>query len=187
MTIATIFTNFPTLESQRLRLRPMTAADIADVFQIFGDPAVAALTDFNTAETPEKVVDIIEMFAEDYAASESIRWGITLQGADRVIGTCGLFAFEPQARRAEIGYDLAQKYWRQGIMTEALTCVIHYAFDTVGLHRLEAIVDPNNQASRVLLKKLGFQEEGILRERFFKGGVYYDDLYLGLLRRDWQS
>lgn len=186
MTIKTIFTSFPILESQRLRLRQMTSADAEGVFQIFGDPAVTALTDFGTAQTLEKAADIIQMFAEDYAAGESIRWGITWKEANRVIGTCGLFAFDHQSQRAEIGYDLAQKYWRQGIMHEALDCLIRYAFGTIGLHRVEAIIDPNNQPSRNLLKKLGFQEEGILRERFFKGGIYYDDMYLGLLRRDYR-
>jgi len=186
MTSKAIFERFPILESKRLCLRQMTAADAAGVFQVFGDPAVTALTDFGTARTLEKAAGIIAMFAKGYAAGESIRWGITLQDEDQVIGTCGLFAFDHHSRRAEIGYDLAQKHWRQGIMSEALGCVIRYAFETIGLHRIEAIVDPSNQPSRDLLKKLGFQEEGILRERFFKGGSYYDDLYLGLLRRDWR-
>jgi RimJ/RimL family protein N-acetyltransferase len=72
-------------------------------------------------------------------------------------------------------------------MHEALQATLGYAFHILDLHRIEADVDPRNQASIKTLERLGFQREGLLRERWQVGGEIQDSLFYGLLRRDWEE
>jgi len=90
-----------------------------------------------------------------------------------------------QNRRAELGYVLGSPYWRQGYMHEALQRLLAYAFDDLGLIRLEADIDPRNEGSERTLLRLGFVKEGYMRERWIVGDVVSDSAVFGLLRREW--
>jgi RimJ/RimL family protein N-acetyltransferase len=72
-----------------------------------------------------------------------------------------------------IGYDLARLYWKQGIMTEAIEALLRFGFEVRNLHRIEARVRRGNEASMRLLRRLGFQEEGLLRECLFLNNSFY--------------
>lgn len=88
------------------------------------------------------------------------------------------------AQAASIGYWLGADYARRGFMTEALACVIDFAFDDLGLHRLEAACLPRNKPSHRLLVKSGFREEGLARRYLRINGAWEDHLFLALLRED---
>ena len=107
----------------------------------------------------------------------------TASGA--VIGTCTLFKISIPHRRAEIGYALAQRAWGGGYMAEALQAVIAHAFGDMGLHRLEADIDPRNEGSARALRRQGFSLEGTLRQRWYVGGEWSDSELYGLLAPDW--
>lgn len=70
-------------------------------------------------------------------------------------------------------------------MKEALPYIIDYGFDRMNLHRIEAMVGPDNQASLRLVKGLGFVEEGLLREHYFIDGKFYDSLVFSLLKKEY--
>ena len=70
-------------------------------------------------------------------------------------------------------------------MQEALQALLAFAFTDLDLHRLEADIDPRNAASKAALVRLGFQEEGLLRERWIVGDEVSDSALYGLLQRDW--
>jgi len=112
---------------------------------------------------------------------------VTLRQDDAVIGTCTLFRFEPRHRRAEIGYSLRSDHWGRGLASEAVSLMLDWAFRTLGLHRIEADIDPRNDGSRRLLQRLGFASEGVLRERYFVGDEVSDTELLGLLASDWTA
>lgn len=96
-----------------------------------------------------------------------LRWATTLPPVDLAIGTVGFLNITPRDRRAGLGYDLARRYWGQGLATEAVKAVVRYGFQTLGLHRIEADVMPGNERSMRLLRTLGFVEEGQLRDYAF--------------------
>jgi hypothetical protein len=90
----------------------------------------------------------------------------------------------------ETGYDLHSAFWRQGLMTEALTTVINFAYSDqffFYLNRIQALTYVAHRASIGLLLKLGFQEEGLRREAGYWENQYHDLRSFSLLRRDWQS
>ena len=98
-----------------------------------------------------------------------------------MIGKCILFRFNHANHHAEIGYILNRNYWRRGLMQQALEAVIEFAFTTLDLHRIEADVDPQNTGSLAILEKLGFEREGLFRERWLHDGAWVDSVMLGLL------
>lgn len=176
---------FPILETVNLRLRELVPSDAEHVLRIFADDEVTRYYDFDTFTSLGQAADLIIKQATRYEKGEAIRWGITQKANDVVIGTVGLVIGRSSAIGG-LGYDLAQPYWRRGIMTEALRIVISYSFQAVNLNRLQALVMPGNVASMNLLKKLGFVEEGILREYTFFKGRYQDLHCFSLLRREFK-
>lgn len=176
---------FPTLDTDRLQLRELLAADAPTLFAIHSDPVVMRwfgndpLTDLAGAER------LVQLFAGwRQLANPGTRWGITLKTDGTLIGTCGLFMWNRNWRNCVLGYELAPPAWGQGFMREALTRVIDWGFEQMELNRIEAQVHPHNAASLKTLAGLGFVEEGRLREVGYWGGAYHDMMQLSLLRRE---
>ena len=182
---------FPTLHTDRLTLRALTPADVDDLFALFADPAVMRYWSRPPMTERAEAQALLDGAIHAFEQGESFRWGLQLHADPRVTGTVSLFQLDAQNRRGEIGYALASNHWGRGLMHEALTAVVGYAFDDAAggldLIRLEADLDPRNSASRRSLERLGFQREGLLRERWIVAGKRTDSLLMGLLRREWRS
>ena len=174
-----------TLTTERMSLRPLVPSDADALFAVFSDPQVMRYW----SSPPWPSVDAAhELIAKDqaaHAAGEYIRLGVALQGIDMIFGTCTLFDFMTQCRRAEIGYCMASSMWGHGYMHEALSALVAFGFDELALNRIEADIDPRNAASARSLERLGFVKEGHLRERWIVDGEVSDSDLYGLLRSDW--
>jgi ribosomal-protein-alanine N-acetyltransferase len=175
---------FPRFSSGRFVLREILPSDAADWHRYLSDPRVNEYTSAPEMSVSD-VEGLIEMFATHYRDNTQIRWAITEN--DRMIGDCGYNVFHSRDSRAEIGYGLSAEYWRHGIMTDALTVIIAYGFSHLDLNKIEATVNVNNARSAGLLRKLGFQLEGTLRDYRNRRGVFGDALFFGLLRREWRA
>jgi len=187
MSIEDVFTNFPRIETERLILRQIQASDADALFALFSDEEIM---EFSGGKLPHRSVEesrgFIRQLEQWYERHEGIEWGITCKGEDIVIGTCGFHSFDEGFHRAETGYELHRAYWQQGIMSEALRAILTFAFATMGLHRIEAVVDEGNERSQRILRKLGFTHEGTLRHRFFFGERFWNEEYFGLLKDEWK-
>jgi ribosomal-protein-alanine N-acetyltransferase len=185
-TLARALETFPRLDTPRLMLRQMQPADAEAVRRLFGDPAVTRYYDLDTLTDVQQALALIQRQNERFERREGLRWGLTLkQGRrrDQVIGTCG-YRFVPASAQGELGYDLARPHWRQGLMTEALRAVIRFGFQELRLNRIQALVMLGNKASVGLLDKLGFKEEGVLREYVYFKSAFHDLRCFSLLRRE---
>lgn len=186
MTIDDVFTRFPRIETPHLILRQIEMSDAEAIFATFSEEAVMEFYGDLPHRSLEDSRELIRMQHVWYAQREGIRWGITRKGDDMVIGSCGFHLFDHGLQRAETGYELGQAYWRQGIMSEALSAIITFGFDEMGLHRIEAVVDDDNARSKGILRKLGFTHEGTLRQRFYFRDRFWDEHYFGLLKDEWR-
>jgi ribosomal-protein-alanine N-acetyltransferase len=101
-----------------------------------------------------------------------------------VLGTCGFHNWKKEHGRAEMGYELDSRMWRQGFMSEAVSAALEYGFGPMGLNRVEALVTEGNQRSRGFLEKAGFTLEGTLRQYEWARGRYQDQWMLSLLKED---
>lgn len=174
------------LESARLLLRQLDDADADDLMAIFGDPEV---TRYWSREPWIRRDEALEMLARDRLAradGSALRLGIEDKAERRIVGTVALFNLSQANRRGEIGYALARACWGQGLMHEALSLFVAWVLEALSLHRLEADIDPANKASARSLLRLGFQREGLLRERWIVDGQVADTEFYGLLAREWR-
>ncbi len=177
----------PEFRAGRVRLRWLTEADVPSLFAVFSDPEVMRYWSSEPMADAGEAKSLLDDIRAHFAARTLFQWGVALSEDDRVVGTCTLLHLDGRNRRAEIGYALAREQWGRGLMREALTALLDYAFTTLGLHRVEADVDPENAASLRLLGRLGFTREGVLRERWLVGGRAHDSVMLGLLGREWRG
>jgi ribosomal-protein-alanine N-acetyltransferase len=125
-----------------------------------------------------------ERLNQRYAARDTIRWAIELLERGEMIGTVGLLRFDFEHRHAELGYDIARRWWGRGLAPEAARAVIRYGFSVLGLHRIEAGVLPENAASVRVLQKLGFVEEGTRRDYLYAKGRFHSFRWFSLLATD---
>jgi RimJ/RimL family protein N-acetyltransferase len=106
---------------------------------------------------------------------------------DERVGMVGLNDPDHRAGRAELGYWIAPDHQEQGYGTEAARLLVGHGFDQLGLHRIEARAFAFNEASRRLLERLGFTEEGVHRDATFVDGTHRDTHWYGLLEGEWRG
>jgi len=181
------FSSMPRFETARLVLRETDpGGDLPALFNLFADPAVARLTDTGPFLALEEAAEVMAWIGDIFSQRRGMRWAIApVDAPDHLIGTCGFNYWNRENSRAEIGYDLAQSFWGRGLMVEALRPMLGFGFEQMGLNRIEADVTVGNEASARVLDKLGFREEGLLRQRGYWKGAYHDLRFFGLLRADW--
>ncbi|MGH9026275.1 MAG: GNAT family N-acetyltransferase [Acidimicrobiia bacterium] len=88
---------------------------------------------------------------------------------------------------AYIGYWVDQEHAGRGLVPEGVALGLQYAFETLGLHRIEIAIVPRNQASRRVVEKLGLREEGTARGFLQIGGIYEDHVRYGLTAEEWEA
>jgi RimJ/RimL family protein N-acetyltransferase len=180
---------FPQLpvEFARLRLRRIEESDIDAMFAIYADPEVARYLSFPPMTARGEAEAYVGRIRAGYENGGSWQLAVERREDGALIGTCILFHFHEQSRRAEIGYTLGRPYWSQGYMREALVGLIDIAFGALDLNRLEADIDPRNESSARILERLGFRKEGHMPERWIVNGEVSDTAFFGLLRSDWMA
>ncbi len=156
--------------------------DTEDIFRIFSQPAVTQYYGVKTFTTLQESGNLIRTFTKSYQDRRGIRWGIKLKDQKGLIGTIGFNLWSPIHRRAEIGYEIHSDFWNQGYATEAVMKIISYGFENLKLNRIGAVVLLENDASIHLLKKVGFEKEGILRHYIFQNGKSQDAYVLSLVK-----
>ena len=177
----------PTINTNRLSLRWISAEDVDDFYAIYSDPEVMRYWSTPPLADRNAASKLVSEIHESFKRREFMKWGIARRTDDTLIGSVTLFHPDFTHRRAEIGYALGRAHWGQGYMQETLKAVLTYAFEVLEFHRIEADVDPRNAASIRTLERLGFQREGYLRERWQVNGEIQDALFYGLLRPDWDT
>jgi ribosomal-protein-alanine N-acetyltransferase len=183
------FATFPVLETERFVLRAPTLDDADDMFRIMSDVRVTryfgALPMVARVEAEQRVERIHTAFQEH----NGIRWAIADRASGQLVGTAGFWRLIKPHFRAEIGYELAPEWWGKGVMTEALSAMLAFGFTRMGLHSVEAHIHPDNGASRRVLEKLGFVQEGYFRENFYDPieAQFTDTAVFGLLSTKWMQ
>jgi ribosomal-protein-alanine N-acetyltransferase len=177
---------FPVLRTDRLVLRQLTVGDSRDWFRSLSDIVVTEMIGMDPLETVEGAEKIIDRYTEGFKEGSKMAWAITLRESDEFIGTCSYEGINREALSGVIGYDLLREYWGHGFMTEALTAIADYGFEELGLDRIQANTGSANSASSNLLRRLGFLEEGTLRESASFTGEFGNDILYSLTRRQWR-
>lgn len=179
--------SLPVLTAERLVLRPTRPDDADGFYRLFSNEDVSRYWSEPAWTDPGRAVEYLESIDRWFRERGGFQWAVALREGDALVGSCTIFQWQARHRRAEIGYALHRTLWGKGLMTEALGALFAFAFGPMGLHRIEADVDPRNDRSLALLGRLGFRREGLLRERFRVGAEVQDSVLLGLLKPEWEA
>ncbi len=182
-----IFSDLPTLETERLTLRKVTLDDAPDVYAYARDPAVSRYTTWDPHESVNDTIEFLKNTLECYENSEPSAWGIELKETGHIIGMLGFMGHRANVHTAAVGYVLSRDYWNRGLMTEALRAVIGFSFERLRVMRFEAHCLVENNASRRVMEKTGMTFEGTLRSAMYFKHRYWDVHVLSILRDEWKE
>lgn len=174
----------PVLRGARVRLRMPTTADAPDVLRVFGDPEALRYWSHGPMADLAEAERYVAAIHDGWRDRSLFQWAVTLPPDDALVGTVTLNGWDPDHRRAEIGFMLRRDLHGQGLASDAVRAVLAFADGPMGLHRIEADVDPDNAASLALLARLGFEREGYARRRWFTYGTWKDSVLLARLAND---
>lgn len=177
-----------TLTTSRLRLRAPRADDLEPLYAIFSDPEALRWWSHPPWTERAQAQACLDSIAAGWRDGSFRQWAIVEPADDVPLGTVTLWALDRMHARCELGFMLRRDRWGQGLAGEAVAAALDHAFGALGLHRVEADVDPGNAASLRLLERLGFVREGRARERWVAadGSGRADGILLGLLAREWR-
>jgi RimJ/RimL family protein N-acetyltransferase len=124
---------------------------------------------------------------QPWTPGEWLQIAIELKETGLLVGDCAMKIEEDDDRQAEIGYTLSRAYQGRGIAREAVSCVLEYAFASLGLHRVIAITDCENAPSVALLERLGLRREGHFHQNVWFKGKWGDEYLYAILQEEWQN
>lgn len=177
----------PVIETDRLVLRRPMLED-AEAVRAFCDNPGASWAGFGIPipYTVDHARRWILKAGDQADAERAYTFLITLRGSGTVIGDTVLER-HAEHQRGGLGYILGAESRGCGYATEAGRAMVDFGFRALGLNKIDATCWARNTESARVLEKLGFVREGVLREHAIKWGRYEDDVYYGLLRREWES
>ena len=174
------------VSTQRLDLRWFTIDDADDLQRICNNKAVAATSGSLTFPyTREQAERVIEKIAKGVESGKWYCFALIERESGALIGDVSLHPNEFHA--AELGYIIGEEHWGKGYATEAARAALDYAFETLGLRRVEGRCVTRHPPSARVMEKAGMTREGHLRESFMKWGVYFDDYIYGITRAEWEA
>jgi ribosomal-protein-alanine N-acetyltransferase len=134
----------------------------------------------------EETARMLEAEGSDLANLKNyttFRWFVDFE--EKIVGSVSLKNISHSMGYAEIGYGISQTYHRRGIGTAAVAQLVEKVFSETSLRKLLAYVHDANLASCKLLEKLGFVQEGFLREHYVINGQAENEVLYALLKKDW--
>ena len=172
----------PTLQTERLLLRPFSLADAARVRALAGDKGIASTTLNIPYPYEEGMAEAwIKTLPEAFEKGESLTFAIVLAQEEQLIGAIGL-EIDTRHDRGELGYWIGKPYWSKGYVTEAARAVLEYGFTVRNLNRIFAFHFSRNPASGKVMRKLKMTHEASLRKHVKKWDKYEDLELFGILK-----
>jgi RimJ/RimL family protein N-acetyltransferase len=175
----------PVLTGAGFTLRELRLSDAPSLLALLTTEEVARFI-----SPPPTTVDGFERFIlwtqRERAAGNYVCFGIVPDEADGAIGIFQLRQLEPGFATAEWGFALGSSFWGSGLFAAGAKLVADFAFDRVGVHRLEARAAVLNGRGNGALKKIGANRECILRKSFLRNGEYLDQVLWTILADDWR-
>ena len=175
----------PLISAPGITLRELRISDAPALLHLLGASEVAEFI-----SPPPTTVEGFERFIswaqEEQRAGRYICFAVVPHGMSTAIGIFQVRQVEPQFGIAEWGFALGRAYWGTGIFVESARLVIDFAFETIGVYRLEARAAVANGRGNGALAKLGAVKEGMLRRSFLRHGQYHDQTLWSIVREDWR-
>lgn len=177
----------PEIETTRLRLRQYALDDLDNLAQILSNPEVMRYSPEGPIlkdKVKEVTQEALKFFIKHWKQHGFGVWAVIYKQTGQLVGHCGL-NFLPNGPEVEVLYRFDQRYWNQGIATEATKASLRYGFEEVKLDRIVAITAPEHIASRRVMEKAGLKYEKVTR--FYTRFYNLDVVYYAFSKEDWQA
>lgn len=174
-------------EGERVVLREYRGEDLNSVQRYAGDPEVTRYMIFGPNDRAETVAFLERVWvASRRDPRDQYEVAVVAKDNGELIGGARIGVLSFAHRKGDIGYVLRQDVWGRGIGTEIAGILLHFGFEVLRLHRIEATCDPRNVASGRVLEKVGMQQEGLRRHDFLVRGQWRDSLLFSILESEWR-
>jgi RimJ/RimL family protein N-acetyltransferase len=177
-------TGLPILTGNLVSLRELRASDAPALFAALSSQQVSKFISPPPA-TVEGFGRFISWAIRQRQSGQYLCFAIVPHGSDTAVGIFQVRSLEPAFGTAEWGFALASECWGTGMFTDGAALVIDFAFDVLGVHRLEARAALRNGRGNGALRKLGAVQEGVLRRSFLRNGEYLDQALWTILQDEW--
>ena len=165
----------PRLATERLRLRPFVAEDADALAELAGTPEIAdTMLEWPHPFSLANARSTIAAQAAVYQSGRAIHFAIERRDHAGLIGGIELCALDNPHRCAELRFWISEPEWGHGFASEATGAVLRFGFAELSLHRIDAMHLVRGEAAGAVLRKNGFAQEGILRDRVRKSGRFED-------------
>jgi RimJ/RimL family protein N-acetyltransferase len=153
------------LETKRLVFRHLRLDDLDSLYALYCDPDVKRFIP-DAPLTYEEAREELEWFQHGHPKHPQLGlWATIHKETGQFIGRCGLLPWTLDGQsEVEVAYLLAKDYWGQGLGTEAAQAILNYGFEQLGLSRLICMIDPDNQASIKVARKIGMNLEKKMKD-----------------------
>jgi RimJ/RimL family protein N-acetyltransferase len=179
-------TGLPALFGSKVGLRELRVSDAPSLLAMLTTEEVARFI-----SPPPTTVEGFERFImwanRERAAGQYVCFAVVPHGMDTAVGLFQVRQLEPGWGTAEWGFALGSPFWGTGLFVEGAQLVLEFAFETLGVHRLEARAAVLNGRGNGALRKLGAVCEGVLRRSFARDGQYLDQALWAILGDDWRA
>jgi [ribosomal protein S5]-alanine N-acetyltransferase len=179
-------TGLPVLTGNRITLRELRVSDAPSLLAMLTTEEVSRFI-----SPPPTTIEGFERFImwtnRERAAGTYLCFAIVPHGMDTAVGLFQVRQIEPGWGTAEWGFALGSAFWGTGMFAEGAQMVLEFAFETIGIHRLEARAAILNGRGNGALRKIGAVREGILRRSFLRDGQYLDQALWAILAEDWRA
>ena len=175
------------METSRLKLIPYKKEDLNKYHMLMSSTPVWRYSTHephnHISQSELKLSSVIANYENDGVGFQALYE----KEGNTFIGEAGVLSLNQEANRCVIGYNLLPCFWGKGYATEITKVLVAYAFDVLGVERVEALAQKHNVASCKVLEKSGFQLEGILRNFSKNKDVYSDVCYYGIISADYSE
>ncbi|MDE5756485.1 MAG: GNAT family N-acetyltransferase [Clostridia bacterium] len=174
-----------TIETKRLILRKYKDGEEKYVYKNWAsDDEVTKYLTWQTHKDVSVSKEWIDFLKSNYDRKDFYEWTIVLKEIDEPIGSISVVELKENINAVHIGYCIGRKWWHQGITSEALSALIDFFFDKVGVDRIESRHDPRNVNSGKVMQKCGMKYEGTMRKADVNNQGICDCAYYAILKSD---
>jgi RimJ/RimL family protein N-acetyltransferase len=176
-------TQLPVLQAKGITLRELRVSDASSLLALLTTEEVTRFI-----SPPPTTVEGFERFIQwaqrEREAGRYVCFAVVPAGSDTAVGLFQIRQLDPTFGTAEWGFALGSAFWGSGLFVSGAELMIDFAFDVIGVHRLEARAAVENGRGNGALRKMGAVQEGILRRSFLRNGRFLDQALWTILPED---
>jgi [ribosomal protein S5]-alanine N-acetyltransferase len=181
------FKGTPKIETERLILRKFEMTDVQNAFDHWLSDKRVADNRINPAhKSVSETIERVDKIVSQYESKKFCYWAIELKETSELIGEIDLYDFDSGTDNCEVSYSIGYGWWNQGYGTEALRAVVEFGFMTMNIHKISAAHNTDNLASGRIMRKVGMEQEGVIRHMIRNSKNQYKDCAVyGILQEDY--